>query len=342
MKVLITGGCGFLGSNLACSVIERRKHDLYILDSLYRTGSRDNLNWLKGLGKFRFYKLDIRFKKAIEKIIRRIEPDVIFHLAGQVAMSTSIENPFFDFEVNVLGTLNVLEAIRKYSPDTVLIYSSTNKVYGSLDWVKYRELKKRYVAEDFPNGFSEDTPLDFHSPYGCSKGCADQYVLDFCRLYRLKTVVFRHSSMYGNRQFGTYNQGWISWFCQKALETKKGLLEESFTISGDGKQVRDVLFADDVVHLYLRVVENIEKVKGNAFNIGGGVKNSLSLLELFDILEEKLDIKLKYIQKPWRFSDQKVFIADISKIKKMCGWSPSMDKMTGIDKTIEWIRTCMK
>lgn len=341
MKILITGGCGFLGSNLACSVIERRKNDLYILDSLYRTGSRDNLNWLKGLGKFRFYKLDIRSKQAIEKIVRRIKPDAIFHLAGQVAMATSIDNPFFDFEVNAAGTLNVLEAIRNYSPGTILIYSSTNKVYGSLDWVKYRELESKYVAEDFPNGFSEDTPLDFHSPYGCSKGCADQYVLDFCRLYGLETVVFRHSSMYGNRQFGTYDQGWISWFCQKALEIKKGLLRELFTISGDGKQVRDALFVDDMVDLYFGAVENIEKIKGNAFNIGGGAKNSLSLLELFDILEEKLDIKLKYIQKPWRFSDQKVFIADISKITKMCGWIPSVDKIKGIDKTIEWISTCM-
>ena len=341
MKMLITGGCGFLGSSIASKVLENRKHDLYILDSLYRAGSRDNLNWLKGLGKFEFYKEDICSKEVVEKIIKRIKPDIIFHLAGQVAMSTSIENPFFDFEVNAAGTLNVLEAIRNYSTDTILIYSSTNKVYGSLGWVKYTELERKYIAKDFPNGFPEDIPLEFHSPYGCSKGAADQYVLDFARLYGLRTAVFRHSSMYGSRQFGTYDQGWISWFCQKALETKKGLLKESFTISGDGKQVRDALFADDMVNLYLRAVENIEKIKGNAFNIGGGAKNSLSLLELFDILEEKLDIKLKYIQKPWRFSDQKVFIADISKITKMCGWSPSVDKISGIDKTIAWIRTCM-
>lgn len=341
MKILITGGCGFLGSNIAYSVLEKRKDDLYILDSFYRTGSRDNLIWLKSFGKFRFYKADIRYKQAIEKIIKSIKPDVIFHLAGQVAMSISIENPFFDFEVNAVGTLNLLETIRNYSPATILIYSSTNKVYGSLDWVKHKELEKKYVAEDFPNGFPENISLDFHSPYGCSKGCAEQYVLDFARLYDLRTVVFRHSSMYGNRQFGTYDQGWISWFCQKALETKKGLLKEPFTVSGDGKQVRDALFADDMVDLYLGAIKNIEKIKGNAFNIGGGVKNSLSLIELFDILEEKLDVKLKYLREPWRFSDQKVFIADISKIKKMSGWAPSVDKITGIDKTIEWIKTWM-
>ena len=341
MKYLITGGCGFLGSNLALEVLNKGE-ELYVLDNLYRESSYKNLEWLKSKENFTFIHADIRNLNDVENAIKSIKPDVIFHVAGQVAMTTSINNPRMDFEVNAFGSLNILESARKYSPNSIIIYSSTNKVYGDLNYLKYQEKETRYIAVDYPNGFDENLNLDFHSPYGCSKGAADQYMLDYARIFGLKTVVFRHSSMYGGRQFVTYDQGWIGWFCQKALETKKGLLEEFFTISGDGKQVRDVLFADDMVHLYLRAVENIEKVKGNAFNIGGGAKNSLSLLELFDILEEKLDTKLKYSQKPWRFSDQKVFIADISKIKKMCGWAPSMGKMTGIDKTIEWIRTCMK
>jgi CDP-paratose 2-epimerase len=335
MKVLITGGCGFLGCNIARKVLETGD-DLFIFDNLSRFGSEKNLEWLKGQGNFTFFHRDIRDKNSVSDVIKEVRPDVIFHLAGQVAMTTSISNPRLDFEINALGSFNVLESVKDYSPDSTVVYSSTNKVYGDLEWVDYDETDKRYIARDFPEGFSETTHLDFHSPYGCSKGCADQYMLDFYRIFGLNTVVFRHSSMFGGRQFSTIDQGWIGWFCQKAVETQQGTLKEPFTISGNGKQVRDVLYADDMVDLYLGVIKNIDRTKGQVFNIGGGIRNSLSLLELFDILEARLDIKLTYDIIPARMSDQKIFVADIRKIKKFIGWEPKTDKIHGIDKMLEW------
>ncbi|MCD6168226.1 MAG: GDP-mannose 4,6-dehydratase [Caldisericia bacterium] len=337
MRYLITGGCGFMGSNLSAEVL-KRKEELIIFDNLYRYGSYQNLEWLKSQGEFKFIHADIRNANDIEKVIKDVKPDVIFHLAGQVAMTTSIDNPRFDFEVNALGTFNLLEAVRKYAPESIVIYSSTNKVYGDLEWVRYKETETRYITPDFPNGFNESLRLDFHSPYGCSKGVADQYMLDYARMFGLKTVVFRHSSMYGGRQFATYDQGWIGWFCQKAIETKKGILKEPFTISGDGKQVRDVLNSDDVIRLYFDTVEKIEQAKGKAFNIGGGMENSLSLLELFDFLERELDLRLQYTKLPWRASDQKVFVANIEKARKLIGWEPKVDKFTGIRKMLKWIQ----
>jgi CDP-paratose 2-epimerase len=335
-KYLITGGCGFVGSNLAAEVLKRGE-DLFVYDNLSRTGSSDNLKWLKGIGNFTFYQEDIRDSQSVEKVIKKVRPDYIFHLAGQVAMTKSIENPRLDFEINTLGTLNLLEAVRKYSKNSVIIYSSTNKVYGDLNWVKYVEKKKRYIAPEFPNGFDENIPLSFHSPYGCSKGAADQYLLDYNRIFGIRTIVFRHSSMYGGRQFATYDQGWIGWFCQKAYEIKRGKLKEPFTISGDGKQVRDLLYADDLVSLYFIACENSEKIEGEVFNIGGGVKNSLSILELFDILEEFYDIKLNFTKLPFRVSDQKIFIADITKIRRLTGWKPKVTKEDGIRNMVKWI-----
>lgn len=336
MKYLITGGCGFVGNNLAAEVLKRGE-ELVIFDNLYRFGSYQNLEWLKSQGKFKFIHADIRNANDVEKIIKDIKPNVIFHLAGQVAMTTSIENPRLDFEVNALGTFNLLDTVRKYSPKSIIIYSSTNKVYGSLEWVKYKETETRYITPDFPEGFPETIPLDFHSPYGCSKGIADQYMLDYARIYGLKTVVFRHSSIYGERQFATYDQGWVGWFCLKALEIKRGVLKDTFTISGNGKQVRDILHASDVVKLYFQAVKNVEKVKGQAFNIGGGIENSLSLLELFDILEKELDVKLCYDRLPWRPSDQKVFIANIDNVKNLIGWKPKIDKIKGIKTMLNWL-----
>ncbi|RKX63737.1 MAG: CDP-paratose 2-epimerase [Thermodesulfobacteriota bacterium] len=335
MKYLITGGCGFMGSNLSAEVL-KRKEELIIFDNLYRYGSYQNLEWLKSQGEFKFIHADIRNANDVEKVIKDVKPDVIFHLAGQVAMTTSMDNPRFDFEVNALGTLNLSESVRKYAPEIVVIYSSTNKVYGDLEWVRYEETETRYITPDFPNGFNESLRLDFHSPYGCSKGAADQYMLDYARMFGLKTVVFRHSSMYGGRQFATYDQGWVGWFCQKAIETKKGILKKPFTISGDGKQVRDVLHADDVIKPYFKTIENINKAKGQAFNIGGGMENSLSLLELFDFLERELDVRLSYTKLPWRASDQKVFVADITKAKNLIGWQPKVSLEEGIVKTYQW------
>jgi CDP-paratose 2-epimerase len=336
MRFLITGGCGFLGSNIAKKILESGD-ELFIFDNLSRFGSEKNLDWLMNKGNFKFLHGDIRDKYSVAELIREVTPDVIYHLAGQVAMTTSVNDPRLDFEINALGSFNVLESVKKYSPDSIVVYSSTNKVYGDLEWVEYDETDTRYIATNFPEGFSEKIHLNFHSPYGCSKGCADQYMLDFYRMFNVNTVVFRHSSMFGGRQFSTIDQGWIGWFCQKAIETKLHTLPEPFTITGNGKQVRDVLYADDMVNLYLKVVKNIDKTQGQVFNIGGGIRNSLSLLELFDILEDQLNIKLAYKKIPARDSDQKVFVADISKIKQYIGWEPKIDKFSGILKMLKWV-----
>ena len=235
MKYLITGGCGFIGSNLSAEVLKRGE-ELVIFDNLFRFGSSSNLEWLKQKGKFKYYPFDIRNLNDIETVIKEEKPDVVFHLAGQVAMTTSIDNPRLDFETNALGTFNLLDSIRKYSPNTMVLYSSSNKVYGDFADLTFEENKSRFVCKEFPNGFDESRQLDFHSPYGCSKGTADQYLLDFSRIYGIRTVVFRHSSMYGGNQHSTIDQGWIGWFCQKALDIKNNSANERFTISGTGKK----------------------------------------------------------------------------------------------------------
>lgn len=337
MKILIFGGCGFLGSNLASHGL-KLGYEITVFDNLMRKGSYLNLKWLETIGKFDFVHGDTRNKNDVENIIKYGGFDSIFHLAGQVAMTTSIENPYKDFEINVLGTLNILDSVRKYSPQTSVIFSSTNKVYGDLKQYKYIELQKRYECVEFPSGFGENVNLDFHSPYGCSKGAADQYMLDYNRIYGLKTVVFRHSSMYGNRQFSTEDQGWVGWFCQKAIEKYTDKNTKPFTISGNGKQVRDILHSKDMVELYYLAMLNIDKVKGQAFNIGGTMEQSLSLLELFDILEGILNIKLEFTLLPERISDQKVFVADITKINKYIGWKPKVNTEKGINDMINWVK----
>jgi CDP-paratose 2-epimerase len=336
MKLLITGGCGFLGSNLASDALERGD-ELVVFDNLYRNGSRENLPWLQAQGKFTFEHGDIRNQNDITRVVQSFKPDAIFHLAGQVAMTTSIANPRMDFEINVMGTHNLLEAVRQYASDAIVVYSSTNKVYGDLEQYTYAETDTRYQCNEHPNGFNEQTQLDFHSPYGCSKGAADQYMLDYARIFGLKTVVFRHSSMYGGRQFASYDQGWIGWFCQKATEACKGLLKEPFTISGTGKQVRDVLHADDMKRLYLAALTNIDQAKGQAFNIGGGIENSLSLLELFTLLEKISSTKLNYTRLPVRESDQRVFVADLTKAKRLLNWQPMVSAPAGVAKMVEWV-----
>ncbi|GAB6011237.1 GDP-mannose 4,6-dehydratase [Viscerimonas tarda] len=250
---------------------------------------------------------------------------------------------------NVGGIINILKALAsgnsEYSflcldkdfVDSVILYSSTNKVYGDFESFHFKEEKTRYICNEYPLGFPESISLDFHSPYGCSKGSADQYLLDFHRIYGLKTIVFRHSSMYGTNQHATYDQGWIGWFCQKALEIKNAKLKEPFTISGTGKQVRDVLHGEDVTSLYFKA-KDIDKVHGQVFNIGGGIENSLSLLELFSMLENSLGIKMQYTQIPWRESDQKVFVADIKKAREMLDWTPAISKENGIEKMLTWLQ----
>lgn len=340
MKLLITGGCGFLGSNLSADAIARGD-ELVVFDNLYRNGSRENFLWLQTHGSFRFEYGDVRNFNDLKQVFQTFRPDAIFHLAGQVAMTTSIGNPRLDFEVNAIGTYNLLEAVRLFAPEAIVIYSSTNKIYGDLEQYHYSETASRFLCDDHPKGFDENTPLNFHSPYGCSKGTADQYMLDYARIFNLKTVVFRHSSMYGGRQFPNSEQGWIGWFCQKALESSRGS-KEGFTISGTGKQVRDLLHSDDMNKLYFAAVTNIEVVRGQAFNIGGGMDNSLSLLELFSMLEEMLKHQLSFRCAPVRLSDQRVFVADTSKALKMLSWRPQIISEVGIERMLSWVSSSMK
>lgn len=337
MRFLITGGCGFLGSNLAAEVL-KRGDELFVFDNLFRFGSEKNLNWLRSLGDFKYYHSDIRSYNDVEYAIRDSKPDVIFHLAGQVAMTTSVENPRLDFEINVLGGHNLLECVRKYAPYTIITYSSTNKVYGDLELIDYKETKSRYIAKGYENGFNEEIPLNFQSPYGCSKGAVDQYMLDYARMFDLRTVVFRHSSIFGNRQFSNFDQGWIGWFIKQFCDAKSGHLQKPFTVSGNGKQVRDVLFSEDLVDCYFKAISAINMTIGNAYNIGGGLENSLSLLELFSLLENSLEISAPYVHIEARKSDQKVFIADIAKAKRDFNWAPLITKAEGIRKMIEWQR----
>lgn len=337
MKLLITGGAGFLGSNLARWAIGGG-HDVCVFDDLSRRSSSRNLNWLRETGEFVFIHGDVRVQNDISQVIAQFKPDSIFHLAGQVAMTTSISDPRKDFEVNVVGTFNVLESVRCVSPYTAVIYSSTNKVYGDLEWTRYRETDKRWELVDLPNGIDETAPLTFHSPYGVSKGAGDQYCLDYSRMYGLRTVVFRHSSMYGGRQFATAEQGWIGWFCQQALEQTLNVRSLPFTIAGDGKQVRDVLHADDMVTLYAAALENIDAAAGHAFNIGGGMDNSLSLLELFDLLQQITGTQLRFTRLPARASDQRVFVADIKKASHLLKWRPSIPARQGVISMYEWVR----
>lgn len=336
MKFLITGGCGFIGSNLAAEVL-RRGEELVVFDNLFRYGSSKNLEWLRTKGEFKHFHYDIRNYNDVETVIQSEKPDVIFHLAGQVAMTTSISNPRLDFEINALGTHNLLEAVRKHQPNCAILYSSSNKVYGDFDYLTFEETETRYICKEFPNGFGESLKLEFHSPYGCSKGAADQYLLDYARIFGLRTVVFRHSSMYGGNQYATIDQGWVGWFCQQALEIKNGKAKKPFTISGSGKQVRDVLHAEDVVDLYFTALTHIDKVKGKAFNVGGGMENSLSLLELFKMLESILEIKMDFNRLPPRESDQLIFVADNTLITHLTGWSPKIRSLEGLKRMLNWL-----
>lgn len=336
MQLLITGGCGFLGCNLAAEAM-RRGDSVLVFDSLCRHGAMTNLQWLQEQGSMQFVHGDIRNSNDVMRTFQSFQPDAVFHLAGQVAMTTSISNPRLDFETNSMGTLNLLEAARQFAPDAAVLYSSTNKVYGDLEQYSYQETGTRYECVDRPQGFDETTPLNFHSPYGCSKGSADQYMLDYARIFGLRTVVFRHSSMYGGRQFSTYDQGWVGWFCQQAVEVKQDESKKPFTISGNGKQVRDVLHAEDMISLYFKTLAHIEKARGHAFNIGGGMQNSLSLLELFALLEEIVGVALRYKKLPPRESDQRVFVADLTKAEKLLDWVPKVDTRVGVERMVDWV-----
>jgi len=350
MKTLITGGCGFLGSNLAADSLQKGEH-VVVADALFRKGGESNLEWLKaqaGTGQLSFEHLDLADAAAVDNIFAKHGPfDFICHVGGQVAMTTSLSDPRRDLLTNVLGTFNVLEAMRRHSPEGFLAYSSTNKVYGDLEDLCYEETETRYTLPDYPQGLNEALPLDFSTPYGCSKGSADQYVRDWSRVYGLQTVVFRHSSIYGGRQFASYDQGWVGWFCQKALEQKlaieAGESPKAFTISGSGKQVRDVLHAEDLVGLYRKAYENRARAAGKVFNIGGGMDNSLSLLELLAFLTDATGVaSLKFEKISRRQSDQDVFVADISKANRLLGWRPTVTKENGIRQMLSWTSQHLK
>jgi CDP-paratose 2-epimerase len=334
---LVTGGCGFVGSNVAARLREDGWR-VVLFDNLSRHGAADNLEWLLGSGGVEFIHGDTRSFADLDRVVERFQPSAIFHLAGQVAMTTSINDPRRDFETNVLGSINVLESVRLRKLKSTILYASSNKVYGELQGVTLKEQELRYTAPERPNGIEETAPLDFHTPYGCSKGAADQYMLDYARVYGVNTVVFRHSTIFGGRQFATFDQGWVGWFCQQALETKQNTKREPFTISGDGKQVRDLLFVDDAVDCYLAGMRRNESVRGEAFNIGGGMENSCSLLELFEMLERLLNVRLNYRVLPWRHSDQKFFVADISKARRLLDWKPRLTKEEGVKRMLEWVK----
>jgi len=345
MKILITGGCGFLGSNIAASYLQSGD-EVVVVDALFRKGSELNLDWLRTLdaaSNLSFYQLDLAETEKLNAVFQKEAPfDYICHLGGQVAMTTSLSDPRRDMMTNVVGTFNVLEAVRQFCPEALVAYSSTNKVYGDLEHLRYEELPTRFSLPDYPNGLDESTPLDFASPYGCSKGAADQYMRDWHRNYGLNTVVFRHSSIYGGRQFATFDQGWIGWFCQKAVEQaaayEAGQQPEPFTISGTGKQVRDVLHAEDLIRLYRSAYAQGDSVGGQMFNIGGGIGNSLSLLELFDLLKELANMPepMRFEHLPRRQSDQDFFAADITKAKDLLGWVPGVSALVGISKMLDW------
>jgi CDP-paratose 2-epimerase len=337
MKYFVTGGCGFIGTNLALSFDKKDYKNILVLDNLSKPTANKNLSILKK-NNISFTKIDIaKSQKKIENIIKKFKPKVIFHLAGQVAMSTSLKNPYLDFQGNIQSTINLLEGIRKFSNKTILIFASTNKVYGDLENFNYLANKTRYIIKNNFSGFSEKNTLDFKSPYACSKGSADQYVLDYARVYNLNTIVFRHSSVYGGRQFFTYDQGWVGWFCAQAIKHK--LLKKSkFSITGNGKQVRDLIHIDDITRLYKLSFNNFQKLKGKAYNIGGGISNSLSVVELLNFLQKKLNIELNFYRIPKRAFDQKIFISDNKKIYKDLKWKPLISYKKGINQMLDWIK----
>ncbi len=331
MKVLITGGAGFIGVNAAASFLALRDK-VYVYDNLCRPGTGANLRWLKAQGKPVFCRGDIRDVSRLRTFFRRHGPfALILHLAGQVAVTTSVIEPREDFEINALGTFNLLEATRQYSPRAVFIFASTNKVYGGLEKASVVKGSKGYRFQRLKQGIPEDWPLDFHSPYGCSKGAADQYVRDYHRIYGLKTVVMRQSCIYGYRQFGLEDQGWVAWFL---IALNGGI---PVTIYGDGLQVRDILFIDDLVAAYRLVYKNIGRSVGRVYNIGGGPRNAIAVREVIDYYAAWSGKPVRPRRSGWRPGDQKIYISDIRKAGRELSWSPKVSAAQGIARLNEWI-----
>ncbi len=329
-KILITGGAGFIGSNYAERLLSNG-HQVTLFDNLSRKGSVQNLEWLQGKysSGIKFVQGDVRHFEDVKEAVYK--QDVVFHFAAQVAVTSSVVNPREDFEINALGTLNVLEAARLSSNNPLIVYASTNKVYGAMDDVSLVETATRWQYKELPLGISEQNHLDFHSPYGCSKGAGDQYVRDYSRIYSIPTVVFRQSCIYGVRQYGIEDQGWLAHFIISILKDSK------IKIYGDGKQVRDILWIDDLLDAYDIVLESPNNFAGQVFNIGGGVDFTVSIWNEIEPIIKDLDGKDLSIQyDDWRPGDQKVYISDITAFSRS-GWSPKVDPVTGTKLLWEWI-----
>lgn len=331
-RILITGGAGFIGIN-AVSYYLKIGYEVLILDNFSRKGSSINIDWIKKnkSEKLRIITAEIKSdQKKIDDAVKNV--DIILHLAGQVAVTSSVIDPRNDFEINALGTLNLLEAVRNSGNNPIFIYTSTNKVYGELKDYKILEKKTRYEFKNLQHGVSEERSLDFHSPYGCSKGTADQYVRDYNRIYGLNTIVFRQSCIYGPRQFGMEDQGWVAWFIIALIQNK------DITIYGNGKQVRDLLYVEDLIPAYDLAAKNISKTRGQIYNIGGGYKNTISVwLEFKPILEKLFKRKIDVKFSNWRPGDQPIFVSDIRKAREDFGWEPKIKVEDGIKKLYEWV-----
>jgi CDP-paratose 2-epimerase len=331
---LVTGGAGFIGSNYAHRLIQRGER-VTLFDNLSRAGAPRNVAWLKdqfGENGFTLIVGDLRDADRLAETAR--DADVIVHLAGQVAVTTSVTNPREDFEANALGTFNALEAARLSKRDPIFLYASTNKVYGGMEEVQLIEEPTRWLYRDLEHGCPETQPLDFHSPYGNSKGAGDQYTRDYARIYGLRSVVFRQSCIYGPRQFGIEDQGWLAWMMIAAVTGRP------ITIYGDGKQVRDVLHVSDLLDAYDAAIERIDVAKGQVYNLGGGRRNVMAVwAEFGPILEKLLGKKIEVARAGWRPGDQRVFYADIRKAGRELGWAPKIDLEEGMELLFEWIKS---
>ncbi len=332
MRVFITGGAGFIGANLADHHL-RLGDDVIVFDNLSRDGTRSNLEWLRvNYGdRARVVHGDVRDPDGLHSAMP-LDADRVYHMAAQVAVTTSVRDPREDFEINALGTFNLLEAVRLAAPQAVVLYASTNKVYGGMESVPITEDETRYRYLDLPFGLPEEQPLDFHSPYGCSKGAGDQYVRDYARIYGIRTVVMRQSCIYGARQMGVEDQGWIAHFCISAR------LGRPITIYGDGKQVRDVLWIDDLIAAYEAAAAHIEACSGEIYNIGGGPENTLSVwTEFGPMLEEHAGRSIPVTFADQRPGDQPVYVSDIRKAQRELGWVPKVDVRDGIERLWRWV-----
>ena len=331
MSVLITGGLGFIGCNAACRFISHGE-EVLVLDNFSRPGSLQNMEWLRSQGPVKVIGVDIRDGKRLRDIFRNHRDiTLVLHLAAQVAVTTSVLDPRTDFEVNALGTLNVLEAMRVSGVEAPLIFSSTNKVYGQMEDLDIVDTGGRYAYKILDSGVPETRPLDFHSPYGCSKGAAEQYVRDYHRIFGLKTVVFRQSCIYGYRQFGLEDQGWVAWFMIASA------LKRPLTIYGDGKQVRDVLFIEDLVDAFEAVAANSSLASGAIYNMGGSSRNTLSLTELLSYIEERTGAPVDYSFAPARPGDQLVYVSDTTKAERELNWMPRIGCDKGLQLLYDWV-----